>query len=459
MSTYDSYVLDRREQIISTVSDMKCQPILFIGSGLSQRYFDGPSWKELLEDMAERCPEFTKDIDYFLQRGDSYPEIGSKLADAYYDWAWGDGESRFPDRLFDPDIPSDIYMKHELSTYFDNMTPEDGKVTTDQKYSREIDLLKQIQPHSIITTNYDQFLEGVFPDYRPVIGEEILTSEYESVGEILKIHGCVSKPDSLILTESDYTDFNQRKKYLSAKLLTYFAEHPVLIAGYSAEDQNIRRILSDIDEIITKQSGSVDNIYFLNRLKRPDEESSYPTVNRIDTVDEQYIEVNQISAKEWDWVYHAFGAGGSIEGVNLKLLRTVLANTYDIVREKAPKKEVKINYQSLERAANSEEGLGTLFGVTTLDSAPDINILYRYRLTEVGQELGYDSWHQAHYLIEDLEEEAGYNIKQSENKYHIDISVQSADSQHRYSDAAIELLRKVRDDEEYELDLSNNENK
>jgi hypothetical protein len=69
-----------------------------------------------------------------------------------------------------------------------------------------------------VTTNYDQFLELVFPEYTPIVGQQIIQAGSISVGEIFKIHGCVSDPVSLIFTAKDYAEFLRRKKYLSAKL-------------------------------------------------------------------------------------------------------------------------------------------------------------------------------------------------------------------------------------------------
>jgi hypothetical protein len=72
---------------------------------------------------------------------------------------------------------------------------------------------------------------------------------------------------------------------------------------------------------------------------------------------------------------------------------------------------------------------------------------------DVANELGWDTWHYANQLIEEIEEERGVNIKESDNQYHMDIAFNRDAPQHRYSDAAVELLGKVRDGEEYELDL------
>src|SRR5699024_12391280 len=72
----------------------------------------------------------------------------------------------------------------------------------------------------------------------------------------------------LVFNEEYYELFLQKKKYLSAKLLTFFAEHPLLFIGYSANDKNIQRILSDIDEIISSDGDLIPNIYFLEYNKK-----------------------------------------------------------------------------------------------------------------------------------------------------------------------------------------------
>lgn len=451
MSGYGTYIDEVSKDITSTVQGMKCQPIIFAGSGLSIRYFGGPNWEELLEELVDQCPEVDYSIEYYLQRDDTLPEIGSILAESYYDWAWGDGMDQFADKLRDRDYSSDIFVKYQISQYFETNTPDSLDVIEDSRLDQELELLSEIHPHSIITTNYDRSLELIFPDYEPIVGEEILRSPHESIGEIMKIHGSISEPESLVFTDEDYEGFNQRKKYLSSKLLTFFAEHPVLIAGYSVEDANVRKILSDIDRILSPHDGIIENIYFLQWDPEISERDSFPREKEIEVRDGETVRVKYIATKNFDWVFNAFSSGGTIEGVNLKLLRSVMANTYDIIREKAPREEVRINYESLERAARSEDTLGTLFGVSTLDNPPDLTLMYRYGLTEVAEELGYGHWTPANDLIQQIEGETGINIKESDNLYHIDVAYNRDYSTHRYSDAAVELLEKVDAGEEYDL--------
>jgi hypothetical protein len=52
-----------------------------------------------------------------------------------------------------------------------------------------------------------------------------------------------------------------------------------------------------------------------------------------------------------------------------------------------------------------------------------------------------------------IEEEIGINIKESENRHHVAIRSGSSSRSRKYSDAAVDLLKKVQDNEEYTLDL------
>lgn len=352
-------------EIEDTLSEYECQPILFVGSGLSQRYFGAPTWNGLLEELAEDCPLIDKPLNYYLE-DNTYPEVGSVFAQKYREWAWnlhGEENDIFPTCLYSSEDP-EIYMKYRVANHLSEKTP-DTMSDVDESWGPELESLQNIQPHAIITTNYDTFLETVFPEYKSVIGEEIYSVDYTSIGEIFKIHGCVTEPSKLVLTEADYNEFQQKKQYLSAKLLTYFAEHPILIAGYSVEDPNIQSILSDIDRLLaTKEGDLIPNIYHIS-WEPGIEDSDTPSRRKIVPIEsDRRVRVKSIHSESYEWVYDAFGSGGTISGVKLKLLRKLLANTYDIVTKEAPRKEV--HFEHLQQTAEEEE-LAKLFGVTPLN--------------------------------------------------------------------------------------------
>lgn len=103
----------------------------------------------------------------------------------------------------------------------------------------------------VITTNYDHLCEKLFPSFKVYVGEsDLLFSEPSFAQEVYKIHGSVERPDGLVFTEGDYTEFSSKRKYLAAKLLTIFAEYPVVFLGYSIQDESVKAVLADICECV-----------------------------------------------------------------------------------------------------------------------------------------------------------------------------------------------------------------
>ena len=450
---YDTYIKEMSDDISTCLDSMGVQPILFIGSGISQRYCEGPSWDGLLKTLSENCPVIDKEYAYYKQKHGNLIDVGTEFSEAYREWAWGKGKKEFPAELFTEEQPPEIYIKYKVAEHFESIINDKTADRANELYPSEIPALINTRPHAIITTNYDSFLEKIFPDYTRVIGQSILKANYTNVGEILKIHGCSSEPSSLVLTKSDYSEFELKKKYLSAKLLAFFAEHPLVFLGYGAEDPNIRAILSDIDEILSPNNELIPNIYIVEYDQGVLNKSTYQREKLITIDHERSVRIKSIVANDFTWVFEAFGYSDEIQSVSPKILRALLARTYDLVRHDIPKRTIEVNYQTLEHAVSEEGELAKLYGITTFDNPSAVNAMYPYSLTLVGKELGYDSWHQANQLIAKIEKEKGVNIKESDNKYHVAIMAGQVMQTHKYSQAAIDLLCIVMSGEKYQVKL------
>nr|WP_223875599.1 SIR2 family protein [Xanthomonas sontii] len=451
---YKSYQQEVAADIAKVLSDYSCQPIVFVGSGLSRRYAGAPNWEELLRTLASQCPVIDKDFAYYKQTyGSDFIKIGSLFADFYHQWAWGDGRSKFPDEYFSEKYPREIFIKHAASEILGvlEISPEPQKQA---EILAEITALKAMSPHSIITTNYDKLLEPIFDDYEPVVGQKIIRKGYLSIGEIFKIHGCISDPMSLVLTEEDYCRFSSDHKYLSAKLLTYFIEHPLLFVGYSAEDPNIKMVLYDVHRMLRNNFELVQNMYILEWDPSIDD-ASYPVRDKVLSVaDGINIRIKSISASSFGWVFKAFGVAGNLEKVDTKLLRALMARAVQLIRSDAPKRTVEIDFQTLEHAVESGDSFAKLFGLTTISDPSQVNLNYLYTLTGVAEQLGYGYWSKAHDLIRELYRQTGFDMKSTDNVYHISMRTgnAAASKTNKYSQKAVDLLRKFRDGEEYKIE-------
>lgn len=451
--SYEQYQEEVTSDILNVLGQAACQPILFVGSGFSKRYSKGPSWEELLKVLASRCPNISLDLAYYKQKNKSLVEIGSIFSDCFREWAWTEGRDEFPAEYFSEEYPSDIFIKYTIVTILNGMGPSETGSYGADVLDAEIAALQSMSPHALITTNYDQLLELIFPDFERVVGQQVLSKPYLSVGEIFKIHGCISDPLSLVLTDEDYQVFEADKKYLSAKLLTYFAEHPLLFVGYRAEDPNIKSILYDVTRMFKASQALTPNIYILEWDKDVNE-SSYPARERIINVGEDVtIRVKSITASSFEWVFKAFGNNGTLEQINVKLLRALMARAFNLVRRDTLAKQVEVNFSMLEHAVESDENFAKILGITSLDGPASVNANYPYTLQLVAEKLGFNSWNGAHKLIETLEQMTGFDMKNSDNPYHFKLKTGKSASSftRKYSEAAVILLGRVQSGESFKL--------
>lgn len=453
---YKQYQEEVTADVAKIIADASCQPILFVGSGFTKRYAKGPNWEELLGLLAEACPLIDKDFAYYKQaHGNDLTKIGSVFSQRYHEWAWNEGKSQFPAEYFQADVPSDIFLKHKVAELVGGFGPNEKGSYGSVELDAEIDALKGISAHAVVTTNYDETIEPLFPDYERVIGQQILRKPYLAIGEIFKIHGCRSVPQTIVINEADYKRFDEEHMYLSAKLLTYFIEHPLVFIGYRASDPNIKKILSDVDRMIRAQEYElVPNIYILEWDETQDENSYPPRDKVLAVTPERNIRIKSITAKSFKWVYKAFGQAGNLQKIDTKVLRALLARATELIRSDIPKKQVEIDFKMLEHAVESGENFANLFGITSVGDTSKINLTHKYVITEVYKMLGLSGWNKVNLLVKQIADETGIDIKGFDNKYHVHVKfgVAATSKSHKYSDAFVDLLKKVINGENYKVD-------
>ncbi|MFT5822913.1 MAG: hypothetical protein ACI8ZM_004170 [Crocinitomix sp.] len=254
------------EEIGKITNAFSAAPYLFIGSGFSRRYINLPDWEGLLKEFCTDIRDFAY---YKSSSNGNLPKAAAKMATDFNEMIWDESKDEYKEfrELNKENFYNDSSaLKIAISNYIGKI----GIADVNADYKEEIKNLQKMNIEGIITTNWDNLLSEIFPEYHRIIGQnELIYSNPYGIGEIFKIHGCASSPESLVLTDLDYENFNERNAYLAAKLVTYFIEHPVVFLGYSLSDENINLILKSIvnclgEKEINKLS---HNFIFLQRAK------------------------------------------------------------------------------------------------------------------------------------------------------------------------------------------------
>ncbi|EHK7497127.1 SIR2 family protein, partial [Escherichia coli] len=318
------------------------------------------------------------------------------------------------------------------------------------EYAEEIQKLKKVKPHAIITTNYDDTLERIFENYQAIVGHNVVKVNYTSYGEIMKIHGSSHDVDSIVITNEDYIDFYKRKKYISAKLLTYFAEHPLFFFGYSINDENIKAILSDIDEIIAPNNALIPNIYLVSFRKDCESTGSHQKELLIGVGENKSVRIKVIYANDFGWIFDALSSNTPEISVNPKLVRAFLARTYTFASESLVKQELPYDFEMIRNIAEHDDALAKMYGIAELNNGQALNASFPYIMSDLAKMVDLGSWHYVNQEFEKLRKATGFDIKGSDNNYHVFIK-SGKSGIGKYSTEALDLLRKLINGEEYEL--------
>lgn len=106
--------------------------------------------------------------------------------------------------------------------------------------------LREIPWAAIVTTNYDDLLERAFEPTRPlrrvVTDEDLAGRRPPNELVVIKLHGDLSRPDTIVISEEDYLRFEKRRPGLLVKVRQLLMEHPLLFLGFSLSDPNFARI-------------------------------------------------------------------------------------------------------------------------------------------------------------------------------------------------------------------------
>lgn len=323
----------KKEDLIDLLERKHSAPFLFIGSGFSKHYLNTPKWDELLHFFAENH------INSYYTRLESkdLSIVAKEIAKERNDAFWRrPNEDSFKKEFQEKIISSSSVLKYEISDHLKKITLKG----IPEKFTEEIELLKGINLDGIITTNWDDLTEILFPKFRAYVGQdELIFAPTFNVGEIYKIHGSVHNPESLILTIDDYTKYNEKNAYLAAKLTTIFIEHPIIFLGYSISDTNVQQILSSIVKCLNS-----DNIQKLQNnlvfVEWSSEDKDVFWVEKYDILmgNEALLPVTRIITNNYKEVYKCLQVFK--REIPAHILRIYKESFYQIVYSENPEKQL-----------------------------------------------------------------------------------------------------------------------
>lgn len=302
------------KSILDKIVEKRKMPVLFIGSGISKRYLYGfPDWTELLKDSFKAVnPDpyyYGGYLEQFNREGLSPFETNTRLATIIendFNAAFYARKIKVP--IGNPKNPKWVEQgvspyKMFLVSYFKKL-----KVNNDPALLKEIESFRMLKNKisAVITTNYDTFIESeVFMnDYQVFCHQnELFSSDSYNIAEIYKIHGSILDAKSIVITEKDYADFNSSRKLIIAKMLTLFAESPIIFLGYSFTDENIQHIIEDFLSCLTpKELSTISNHFVFISYKRG-EKRLLETKRTIFTSNKIEIPITEISTDNYGAVY------------------------------------------------------------------------------------------------------------------------------------------------------------
>ena len=170
-----------KEKLLNIVSSFNTTPFLFIGSGITRRYCNLPSWDSLLEyfsNLLNPSNEFAYP-NYKRQANNDYSLLGSIIGDEF-DNQWFSNQA-----LFEMSTTSKDFIKQGTSPFKCAIAEYLQSIMLhNPEYENEELLLKEVLANNIsgiITTNYDTFIEDMMPDFKTYVSQKDLFEAVEVV--------------------------------------------------------------------------------------------------------------------------------------------------------------------------------------------------------------------------------------------------------------------------------------
>lgn len=230
--------------------------IVFVGAGVSRNVAGMPSWSELVMEMA-------KSIGYSKCKACRHHETCHKRCSECQNKDKCDQKCLSVDDFSVDDylkIPQYVFnQKQQTYSEIIERCIKDRSVPT-APLSKAI---FELNPAHIITTNYDRLLETSESEFRTqyevvISDSDLLNAEKSKY--IIKMHGDVLHPETIVLKEQDYLQYSQNHILIELFIKALLADHTILFLGYSLNDYNVKLIVSWINYLRSQSKSLLKQI-------------------------------------------------------------------------------------------------------------------------------------------------------------------------------------------------------
>ncbi|MCQ1987513.1 SIR2 family protein [Arthrobacter sp. zg-Y844] len=221
----DRELKDHAARLGAHARDGKLVP--FMGAGVSMSA-GAPSWDNLLAALAKAAQLSPPESKSLKKRG--HLDQAGILRSLYEERSDAGGRS------FNQSIADLVELK---------------------RYGLAPALLASLGSREAITLNYDELFEFASAD-AGVPRSVIPDGGGENDDWLLKLHGSVTNPDSIVLTRDDYLGFNASRNALSALVKATLMTQHILFVGFGLADDHFHEILHDVKRALPPEPRGKD---------------------------------------------------------------------------------------------------------------------------------------------------------------------------------------------------------
>lgn len=146
-----------KEEFIRIIKSKHRAPYLFLGSGFTKHYLPTPTWEELLSQFTSRHMN-----EIYTKMGRDLPKVASFIAEEVNNAFWkriNDDPQCVEKQYVDKISQSSDYLKIKIAERL-------KEIVISFSDNDEINYLSKLHIDGIITTNWDDFAEVVFPKFK-----------------------------------------------------------------------------------------------------------------------------------------------------------------------------------------------------------------------------------------------------------------------------------------------------